>query len=37
MYSQEAQMFQHARNLEFELAAAVRDELGQLNQLLLSS
>jgi excinuclease ABC subunit B len=32
----EERMFQHARNLEFEEAAALRDELTQLNQQLIA-
>jgi len=32
----EQQMFEHARNLEFESAAAIRDELARLNQFLLA-
>jgi excinuclease ABC subunit B len=32
----EARMFEHARNLEFEEAAALRDELSQLNQQLIA-
>jgi excinuclease ABC subunit B len=33
----EARMYEHARNLEFEEAAAVRDQINQLNQLILAS
>ena len=29
----EAEMLQHARNLEFEQAAQLRDEIGRLKQL----
>ncbi|MEI7949576.1 MAG: excinuclease ABC subunit UvrB [Gammaproteobacteria bacterium] len=32
----EHKMFEHAKNLEFEAAAAIRDELARLNQLLLT-
>ena len=32
----EAQMFEHAKNLEFEQAAGLRDEVARLNQALLS-
>jgi len=31
----ETRMYEHARNLEFEAAAAVRDQISQLNQLIL--
>ncbi len=31
----EASMYEHARNLEFEAAAALRDQINQLNQLIL--
>lgn len=33
----EARMYEHARNLEFEEAAAIRDQINTLNQLILAS
>jgi excinuclease ABC subunit B len=33
----ESRMYEHARNLEFEAAAAIRDEVSSLNRLLLGS